>query len=135
MKEISKKRMLDVIFEVTGNPGCIANQLQFLRERGRQIILSSPRGPSTLNLHDLVNRPSRMIIGAHNASHPPVATIYNQWTKARNIELFFDLLLAREMTVLHLITHRCRWDKAADIYQMLLEDRSKSLGIVFSWKS
>lgn len=133
MKKITKGRMFDVVFEVTGNPQVIPGELAFLRERGRQIILSSPRGSSTLDFHDLINAPSRVIIGAHNKSHPKVATTYNQWTCARDIELFFDLLSADEIKVSPLITHRFKWHKAKEAYQMLLEDRSRSLGVVFYW--
>lgn len=133
MEKISKGRMFDIVFEVTGNPRVIPQQLEFLRERGRQIILSSPRGSSTLDFHDLINSPSRVIIGAHNCSHPKVATTYNQWTCARDVELFFDLLSANEIKVSHLITHKYKWDKAENVYRELLKDRSKSLGVVFHW--
>jgi 2-desacetyl-2-hydroxyethyl bacteriochlorophyllide A dehydrogenase len=135
MKEISKGKMFDVVFEVTGNPKIIPGELEFLRERGRQIILSSPRGPSTLDFHDLVNAPSRVIIGAHNESHPEVSTTYNQWTKARDVEFFFDLLAAGEIKVSHLITHKYKWDKAKDAYEMLLKDRTKSLGVILHWSN
>lgn len=134
MKEISKGRMFDVVFEVTGNPNVLPKELEFLRERGRQIILSSPRGQSTLDFHDLINAPSRVIIGAHNYSHPKVATTYNQWTVARDVELFFDLLAANEMEVSHLITHKYKWNKAGEVYGTLLEDRSNDLGVIFYWK-
>ena len=133
MEKISKGRMFDVVFEVTGNSAIIPEELQFLRERGRQIILSSPRGPSTLDFHDLINAPSRVIIGAHNYSHPKVATTYNPWTIARDVELFFDLLSTNEIKIAHLITHRYKWNKAKEAYQMLLEDRSRSLGIILHW--
>lgn len=78
MKEVTRERMFDVVFEVTGNPNVIPGELEFLRERGRQIILSSPRGLSTLDFHDLINVSSKVIIGAHNSSHPKIATTYNQ---------------------------------------------------------
>ncbi len=133
MKKITKKRMFDVVFEVTGNPNVIPGELEFLRERGRQIILSSPRGQSTLDFHDLINAPSRVIIGAHNYSHPKIATTYNQWTCARDVELFFDLLVANEMKVSHLITNTYKWDKAKEAYQMLLKDRTKTLGVMLYW--
>lgn len=133
MKKVTKGRMFDVVFEVTGDPGVIPQELKFLRERGRQIILSSPRGPSTLDFHDLINTPSRVIIGAHNASHPKVATTYNQWTRARDVELFFDLLVGGEIKVSHLTTHQYKWNKAEKVYQSLLKDRSRSLGNILYW--
>ena len=134
IKDITKERMCDVAFEVTGIPNEIGRQLGLLRERGREIILSSPRGVSTIDFHDLVNRPSRMIIGAHNFSHPKVGTTYNQWTVARNTELFFSLLQAGIFTTAHLVSHRFQWKEAVKAYHMLMEDRSKALGVIFDWE-
>jgi len=133
IKDITKERMCDVAFEVTGIPSEIGRQLGLLRERGREIILSSPRGASTIDFHDLVNRPSRVIIGAHNWSHPKVETTYNQWTAARDAELFFSLLQAGIFTTAHLVSHRFKWDQAVKAYQMLMADRSKALGVLFDW--
>jgi threonine dehydrogenase-like Zn-dependent dehydrogenase len=41
---LTKGRMADVVFEVTGNPDAILDEVKVLRRQGRLIILSSPRG-------------------------------------------------------------------------------------------
>lgn len=133
MKKITRDRMFDAVFEVTGNPAVIPGELEFLRQRGRQIILSSPRGKSTLDFHDLVNLPSRIIIGAHNCSHPSVATTYNQWTISRDVELFFDLLSAGKIETKHLITHRYNWQQAPEAYGLLLDQTSGAAGVLLEW--
>jgi len=126
-------RMADVVFEVTGNQNIIPSEFAFLHKQGRFVVLSSPRGPTSLDLHDFCNSPSFTIIGTHYNSHPPVETWDNPWTAQRNCELFFDMLLSKQIDVKSLITHREPWQNAPDIYRMLLKDRSQAMGIVFSW--
>jgi|YelNatPaOPRAMG01_1025707.scaffolds.fasta_scaffold02258_15 2-desacetyl-2-hydroxyethyl bacteriochlorophyllide A dehydrogenase len=135
VRRLTKERLADVVFEVTGNPNIITEELKCLRKLGRFVVLSSPRGPSTIDLHDFCNAPSFTFIGAHNSSHPPVETLNNPWTYKRHAELFFDLLLSKELDVSKLITHRVSYKDAPEVYKELLEDRTKAIGVVLDWES
>jgi len=134
VNEFTRSRMADVVFEVTGNPHIIPDEFRLLRRQGRFIILSSPYGTTTFDFHDLCNWPSFTIIGAHNSSHPLYSTLDNPWTKARHAELFFDLIADGELDIDNLITHRISYKKAPDIYQILLKDRSRVMGVVLEWE-
>jgi len=130
----TKNRMADVVFELTGNPDVIPQEIGVLRRQGRIVILSSPISATrSFDFHDLCNSPSITIIGAHNGSHPEYPTGDNPWTKKRHTELFFDLLRAGEIEVANLVSHRVPPEQAPQTYRMLLEDRSRALGIVFVW--
>jgi 2-desacetyl-2-hydroxyethyl bacteriochlorophyllide A dehydrogenase len=132
--EITRGRMVDVVFEVTGNPEVIPREFDLLKRQGRLVILSSPRGTTReFDFHDLCNAPSYTIIGAHNSSHPRYETPYNQWTQKRHAELFFDLILDGELDMRPLISHTVPYSQAPEIYAMLLEDRSRAMGVVFEW--
>jgi 2-desacetyl-2-hydroxyethyl bacteriochlorophyllide A dehydrogenase len=133
VRRLTKERLADIVFEVTGNPNIITEELKCLRRLGRFVVLSSPRGPSTIDLHDFCNAPSFTFIGAHNSSHPPVETLNNPWTYKRHAELFFDLLLSKELDVSKLITHRVSYKDAPKVYDELLEDRTKAIGVVLDW--
>lgn len=126
--------MADVVFEVTGNPDIIPKEFEALRPQGRMVLLSSPTGPTaSFDFHDLCNSPSYSIIGAHNGSHPDNATPYNQWTQHRHAELFFDYLADGELELAPLISHRAPYAKAPELYAMLLEDRSRAMGVILEW--
>lgn len=127
-------RMADLVYEVTGNPNLIPNEFEALKDAGRMVLLSSPSGPSTFDFHDLCNAHSYSIIGAHNSSHPACETPYNQWTKTRNAELYFRMVAGGEMTVDELISHRAPYSEAGDLYAMLLEDRTRAMGVVLEWE-
>jgi len=130
----TRDRMCDVVFEVTGNPELIPQELSILRPQGRFVVLSSPRGPSKFDFHDLCNAPSFTIIGAHNRSHPRVATLDSPWTQHRHCELFLDMLATRQVDMERLISHRVPCDDAPRMYEQLLQDRSKMMGVVLEWE-
>jgi 2-desacetyl-2-hydroxyethyl bacteriochlorophyllide A dehydrogenase len=132
--EATKGRGADVVFEVTGNAELIPSELSVLRKQGRFVVLSSPRGLTRFDFHDLCSWPSYTIIGSHNMSHPPHATPGTPWTQLRHRELFFDLVATGEFEVQSLISHRAPYTDAPSIYEMLLADRSQAMGIVIDWR-
>jgi len=128
-------RGLDLVFEVTGSADLIPGEFNGLRAQGRFVVLSSPRGRTSFDFHDLCNAPSFTIIGAHNASHPPQATPQCPWSPQRHAELFFDLIAAGEIDMRPLISHRVSYRQAPQVYEKLLRDRSDAMGIVLDWTS
>ncbi|MEM3546231.1 MAG: zinc-binding dehydrogenase [Candidatus Bathyarchaeia archaeon] len=135
IKRLTDGRMADVVFEVTGNPNVIPWAIKLAKKPlGRFIVLSSPRGPTTLDFHDEVNSPSRIIIGTHFGSQPFYETPYNPWTRKRNTELFFNLLKANIINLNHFITHVYPWRKASEAYKMLVENRTQALAVLLDFR-
>jgi 2-desacetyl-2-hydroxyethyl bacteriochlorophyllide A dehydrogenase len=130
----TRGRMADVVFEVTGNPSLIPEEFEVMRpQEGRFVVLSSPRSSTNFDFHDLCNRPSHTIIGAHITSHPVVESAETPWTRRRNAEHFFDVVADGELELESLITHRRTWPETCQAYKDLLADRSASLGQVLNW--
>jgi 2-desacetyl-2-hydroxyethyl bacteriochlorophyllide A dehydrogenase len=134
IKDLTEGRMLDVVFEVTGNPEVIPWAIKLVKPLGRFIILSSPRGPTQLDFHDEVNAPSRVIIGTHATSHPEYETPYNPWTRKRNKTLFFNFLKTGIVKVAHLITCIYPWYEAEKAYSMLIENRARAMGVLLDFR-
>lgn len=130
---VTRGRMADVAFEVTADPGLLAEQIGTLREQGRLVILSSPRGPSTIDLHDHCVVPSISIIGAHNMSHPQAATLADPWVPARHAEFFFDLVRHGLLDVDRLISERQAYTDAPALYERLQRARTEVMGAVLRW--
>jgi len=126
-------RKADMVFEVTGNAALIPSEFEILRNQGHFVVLSSPRDKTLFDFHDLCNSPSFTIIGAHNFSHPPVATPDNPWTWERDFEFFIDLIADGEIDMGRLISDKVKYGEAPGIYSALLKDRSKSMGIILEW--
>lgn len=126
-------RLADVVFEATGNPDVIPQELILLRPQGRFVILSSPSGPSQYDFHDLCNRESFTIIGAHYFSHPAAATPDNPWTAVRHSEIFQDCLASGHVAVGDLITHRFSYERASEAYDLLTNSRDEAMGVILEW--
>lgn len=135
VKNITGGRMADVVFEVTGNPEVIPQEMRLLKKQGRIVILSSPKEKTSFDFHDFCNSPSYTIIGAHTTSHPFFETPYNQWTKERNAEFYLELILRGELHLLELITHRYSWRKAPEVYEMLFKNRGNVGVLIFDWRN
>lgn len=130
VRQANHDRLADVVFEVTGNPDVITDELTVLREQGRFVLLSSPRGETAFNFHDQCNAPSYEIVGAHASSTPSVGTPSDPWTRRRNCEVFFEYVADESMSVDDLVSHRGSLADAPELYDVLLEDRSQAMGVV-----
>ncbi len=126
-------RALDVVIELTGKPEVIPLEPLLLRDQGRLLVLSSPRDATLFDFHDLCNRRSLTIVGAHGASHPPTETPNAPWTGQRHGELFLERVGAGLLSVRELVSHRFPFERAADAYRVLVENRSEAMGVVFEW--
>ena len=133
VRAVTRGRMADVVFEVTAEPALVVQQIGVLREQGRLVVLSSPRGPVTIDLHDHCVAPSISIIGAHNMSHPTAATLADPWVPERHCELFFDLVRHGVLDVDRLISERTSYRDAPALYDRLQRDRSGVMGAVLRW--
>lgn len=127
--------MADVVFEVTGNPAAIPRQIAWLRTLGRQVILSSPRGPTTMDFHDLVNARGTVIIGAHNFTHASVPNEHNRWTRHSDACLYLALAAAGLVTHSRLITDRFAAERAPEAYARLAECPDRSLAVALDWNA
>lgn len=133
VETLTRQRKADVVFETTGNPDLIPKQFEVLRDQGRYVVLSSPRGKTSFDFHDLCCAPSYTIIGSHNFSHPKHATLDNPWTLLRDGELFFDYLADGALQIERLISHRASYTKACELYESLVKDRSTAMGVILDW--
>jgi threonine dehydrogenase-like Zn-dependent dehydrogenase len=125
---------VDVVAEASGNPRALPGGALLLRPQGRLLVLSSPAGASSFDFHDLCNRTSLTIVGAHYFSHPPQATWNEPWSAVRHAELFLAWLAAGDLAVADLVTHRFPGERAEQAYALLRARRSETLGVVLDWR-
>lgn len=137
VRERNHGRRVDLVVEATAAAGLIPRELSLVRDQGRMLLLSSPRRPTEFDFHDLCNRRSLTLVGAHGFSQPSAATPDHPWTSRRNAELFLDWLRAERLEVAGLVTHRLPGERAAEAYELLRRRKEGQgedvLGVVLSW--
>ncbi|MCK4283526.1 MAG: hypothetical protein KAX44_04345, partial [Candidatus Brocadiae bacterium] len=74
-----------------------------------------------------------IVIGAHAGTHPQSETPYNKWTRPRNRRLALDLMAAGKVQTKPMITHRFPFDDAVQAFQLLVEDRTKAVGVILEY--
>jgi len=124
---------VDVAIEASGDSGLIPREISVLRDQGRLLILSSPREPTLFDFHDLCNRRSIQIVGAHGFSQPAVATLDCPWTASRHGDLFLDWVASGRLSTAELVTHRFPFERAAETYAWLAAHRQEALGVILEW--
>lgn len=123
----------DIAVEASGNAAIIPIEARVVRDQGRILLLSSPLETTSFDFHELCNRRSLSIVGAHGFSQPALESADNPWTSRRNGELFLDWLADRRLTTSELVTHRFPFESAAEAYRLLRETPQEVLGVVFEW--
>ena len=134
IKKVTNNKMLDVVFEMTGNASVLSTSIQFLRKFGRLMLIGDSPTPSKQCLGTGVIGNGIKIIGAHGSHTPEKATPFNQWTKEAQTDLFFNYLIKKRMCVKDLITDRYSPIDAPEVYRNILKDRSGEMGIIFNWE-
>ena len=133
VEERNRGRRVDLVVELTAAPDLIPAEFDLLRDQGRFLVLSSPSGATHFDFHDLCNRRSLTIIGAHGFSHPRVETPDNPWTGKRHGDLFLEWLANGRITVSEMVSHRFPVSDAAHAYRLLGESRSEAMGVILEW--
>ena len=113
-REITHGRMGDVGFEITGNQEVVPRLFRTVRRLGRAVLFGSPRGRVAVDFHDEVHTLGQGVSGPHVSTHPEAGTRYNQWVKARDGEVFFDLVRTGRSGLDGMITHRYHWREAPE---------------------
>lgn len=130
LKEANAGRLADVVIDVTGAPASFPLATRLARDLGRVVVLGSPRGPVTIDLHDEVHTRGLQVIGAHARTTPRLESPHTPWTMRRNVEYFLALLQAGRLQVADLISHRLPLSQAAAAFAMLDKDRTQAMGVL-----
>lgn len=125
-------QLCDVVFEATGNPTAVDSQLQALEEQGRLVVVSSPTGPTELDFHR-ISRGGYDVVGVHTYHQARGTDSDTEWTAARHAALFFDLLAAGALDVEQLVSHTCEYADAPEMYERLVTEKGRTMGVVLEW--
>jgi 2-desacetyl-2-hydroxyethyl bacteriochlorophyllide A dehydrogenase len=133
-REISRGRGFDVVVEATGAAPVVAQSLELAARYGRVVLLGSPRGRVEIDPYHHIHSPGVTVIGAHTATTPGIETVASRWTTRANFELVIDLLVAGELKVAPLVSHRVPAAQAIDVYEGIVNHPEGYLGVLLDWQ-
>jgi len=133
VERLTRGRMADLVFEMTGSPDAIPMAIGLARAQGRYVQVGCPRGKTELDFHEAVLLPGLHVVGALFARQGSQETPESPWSLRRNTELFLDLIQDGSLDVASLITHRYTWREAPAAYAMLQAERARALGVLLDW--
>ena len=126
-------RLADIAFEATSVGMLAQKELESLAPFGKLIVTSNPKGRSTVDL-DLCNRRCITICGVHNPLfHRSGGTPANRWTSGMDNILMLEMMRQKRLTTTEMITHEVNYKDAVATYEMLMEDRTRALGVNLLW--
>jgi len=132
VRDLTEGRGADIVYEVTGLTQTFDLTFDLAREHGRVVALGSPRWPASVGMLQF-HLKNLELIGAHVSSHPAEGDKVNRWIQQANATLFLELVAEGAMNVKDLITHRFRYQEAAEAYATALGDKGPALGVIFEW--
>ncbi|MCW8131592.1 MAG: zinc-binding dehydrogenase [Planctomycetota bacterium] len=133
VKEITKGRLADAVYDMTGNDKVFAAAQHLLRRFGKLVLIGDTGTPAGQFLTGDVIRKSLQIVASHATNTPPEETDWSHWTRANMIQLFYSYLLDGRMKVSDLNTHLFSPVECQDAYQKLLHTRAGTMGCHFDW--
>ena len=87
----------------------------------------------TLDIYSQIHRRGVRLIGAHETFQERDPTVAVRWTKPANLDMLASLFLDGRLRSNGLIDHTITPDEAPSIYEKLLQNPQRYLGIVINW--
>ena len=124
---------VNILIEATGIPSLYPLAVKLPCTAGRLIALGSPRGTVEMSFFEQVHLREVDVIGAFHPITPEDSHLYYPWTKYRDRKFLLELMANgdRSLPVEPLITHVAQPETCREIYNMLADDPSEALGVLF----
>jgi threonine dehydrogenase-like Zn-dependent dehydrogenase len=136
VKRITKGKGVNACVEVTGVSKAMSQALDCASWMGRISLLGCTRvSDCGVDYYQQVHRPGVKLIGAHNFVRPKVESYPHHWTHHDDCRAILDLISAKKVQVLPMVSRVVHPETAPEIYKQLIEDKNFPMGTVFDWRN
>jgi 2-desacetyl-2-hydroxyethyl bacteriochlorophyllide A dehydrogenase len=118
-----------VVIDSTGNAAVFAAALGLAASGGRVVILGDTGQPARQTLTPDVLSRGLTIVGVHDSHNTP------EWNNATIGALFLRFAADGRISLRGLTSHRFKPEQCQEAYETANRDRSKTMGILFDWKT
>ncbi len=134
IKELTGGRGADNVFDITGHPSVFHSAHRMLCRRGKLGLIGDVPRPALQTLTQDVIFKSIAIISSHGVTPLAVGNHFYPWGKKEMSKFFLDMIGAKRISMKGMITHRLKPEQAGDLYNDLLVNRGKYMGVIFDWR-
>ncbi|WP_343247309.1 zinc-binding alcohol dehydrogenase [Diplocloster hominis] len=128
-------RGAEVVIENTGVPAVMAQACRIAADYGRVCILGCPRGSTSFDFYQLVQKKSITVLGAHAVDSIPTVQSYpRHWTFSDDAACFLKFLKKGALTVGPLIGEEVSKENAISAYKGLMNQEREVLGMIIHWE-
>ena len=136
VKEITKGKGINACVEVTGVSKAMSQALDCASYMGRISLLGCTRvSDCNVDYYQKVHKPGVKLIGAHNFIRPKVESYPHHWTHHDDCRAILNLISAKKVNVLPMVSRVVSPERASEIYKQLCEDKNFPMGTVFDWRN
>ena len=123
-----------VVIDATGNPNVIPIALELCKERGRVVILGSPRGVTKeIDFYKTVHKRGLQVIGAHDYIRPVETSSYGFWTWQDDANIVMKFLQKRRLQTEQIPIKKYDVKNAENAYNDLLLNKCAMVPIL-DWR-
>jgi 2-desacetyl-2-hydroxyethyl bacteriochlorophyllide A dehydrogenase len=128
--KITNNHMPDIVVEATGNALLADKALKIVRQRGQVVLLGSPRNTLDINIYQDIHRKGIRLTGAHEI----LQGVDDLPNRATLLQYMLHLIDRGALSIDPLITHVLPASKAKDAYELLLNKKEITLGVILDWQ-
>ena len=129
VKKITGKDGADVVIDAAGAPIVFQACMRLARKNGKVVLLASPHGKVEIDLYSELNRNSLIVLG----TNMPSMGSFEGWDANKNTVFSLFTFEKKLIKAKELITHGMNADKAKEAFEMLLNPKENTLGIILDW--
>ena len=136
VKAVTKGKGVSACVEVTGISAAMNQALECASRMGRISLLGCTRvSDAAIDYYRQVHQPGVKLIGAHNFIRPKVESYPHHWTHHDDCRAILDMISAKRLQVVPIISRVCLPKEAPQVYKELAENNATfPLGTVFDWR-
>lgn len=126
----------DIVVDSTGRADALPGAMALARDGGTVVVLGSPRGTAAeVDFYTDLHRRSLRVLGAHDSGIGPRVRERFPWTNERIVPAMIAFVQSGRLPVDDLLTHCVPPHRLAEMYEGLLHDPERFLGVVLDWSS
>ncbi|EIP99064.1 theronine dehydrogenase-like Zn-dependent dehydrogenase [Opitutaceae bacterium TAV1] len=118
-----------IVIESTGNAAVLKSAFGLVATEGTVVLLGDTGSPGSQTLTGDVITRGLTLVGAHDARNSPA------WNNSLAAACFFEFVRGGRFLLAGLNTHHFAPAQCKDAYELAINDRTRTMGILFDWSA